>query len=487
MLLNLALTPAATRLALITLALSSFAASAQTLPPSVDAALLRAKVPREALAAIVVDAAPALNGKSAPLLSYRANAAVNPASVMKLVTTYAGLELLGPAYTWPTPVFVDGNINNGVLTGNLIIAGRGDPKLVLERLWLLLRRVQSLGIKTISGDILLDRSAFAVAAQNAADFDGEPLRPYNAAPDALLINYKSVVMTFVPNYASSMASVSFDPPLANVQMQSAVPLTTAKDCSDYRAALLADFSDPFRITFKGSYPVACGEKVWPIAYADPASYAERAVAGMWQDMGGKLGGRVREGRAPVGLKSAFEATSPTLAEVIRDINKYSNNVMAQQLFLSLSLNSGSSPASFESSRGVLQNWWRERFGDQDMPVLDNGSGLSRQERITPQGLARMLQTAYVSGAMPELMASLPITGIDGTLRRSRSRVSQGWAHLKCGSLRDATALAGYVHTPSGRRLVVVSIVNHPNAAAARPALEALVDWAVQEGSKEGLR
>ena len=465
------------------------AAQAQTLPPEVEAALARAKVPREALAAIVVDATPLINGKSAPLLSYRANAPANPASVMKLVTTYAGLELLGPAYTWATPVYVDGSINNGVLTGNLIIQGKGDPKLVQERLWLLLRRVQGMGIKTITGDILLDRSAFAVGAQNPADFDGEPLRPYNAAPDALLINYKSVVMTFVPNYASSLASVSFDPPLANVQMQSTVPLTTGKDCSDYRGALVADFSDPFRITFKGSYPVACGEKVWPIAYADPASYAERAVAGMWAEMGGKLAGRVRDGRAPAGLKSAFDMTSPSLTEAIRDINKYSNNVMAQQLFLTLSLNQNQnqSPASFEASRTVVQNWWRERFGDQDMPVLDNGSGLSRQERITPQGLARMLQTAYISGAMPELMASLPITGVDGTLRRSRSRVSQGWAHLKSGSLRDATALAGYVHTPSGRRLVVVGIVNHPNAAAARAALEALVDWAVKEGSKEGSR
>ena len=458
-------------------------AQGQSLPPDVEAALARAKIPREALAAIVVDAAPALQGKSAPLFSYRANAPANPASVMKLVTTYASLELLGPAYNWATPVYVDGNVNNGVLTGNLIIQGRGDPKLVQERLWLLLRRVQGLGIKTITGDMVLDRSAFAVAAQNPADFDGEPLRPYNAAPDALLINYKSVVMTFVPNYAAGVAAVSFEPPLANVHMQTTVPLTTGKDCSDYRAALMADFSDPFRISFKGSYPVACGEKVWSIAYADPASYAERAVAGLWAEMGGKLGGRVRDGRAPAGLKSAFDMTSFSLTETIRDINKYSNNVMAQQLFLTLSLNQNQSPASFEASRTVVQNWWRERFGDQDLPVLDNGSGLSRQERITPQGLARMLQTAYISGAMPELMASLPITGVDGTLRKSRSRVSQGWAHLKSGSLRDATALAGYVHTPSGRRLVVVGIVNHPNAAAARPALEALVDWAVKEGAK----
>ena len=481
-------------------------AGAQTLPPEVDALLARAKVPRDALVAVVTDAAPVLNskvGQAQPLLSWHATSPANPASVMKLVTTYAALELLGPAYTWATPVYVDGTVTGGVLQGNLIIQGKGDPKLVQERLWLLLRRVQGLGIKSITGDILLDRSAFAASTQNPGDFDGEPLRPYNATPEALLINYKSVVMTFTPNPGAGTAAVAFEPPLANVQMQASVPLSAGAggaplgDCSDYRSSLKADFSDPFRISFGGNYPVACGEKVWPIAYTDPASYAERAVLGMWQELGGKLQGRVREGRAPVGLRPAFEAVSPPLAEVIRDINKYSNNVMAQQLFLTLSLPQNASqngnvvpripasgaPASLEASREVARNWWRERFGEADLPVFDNGSGLSRLERVTPQGLARMLQTAYVSGSMPELMSSLPVIGVDGTLRRSKSRVSQGWAHLKSGTLSNSTALAGYVHTSSGRRLVVVAIINHPNAPAARPALEALVDWAVKEGSR----
>ena len=458
--------------------------NAQTLPPEVESLLARAKVPREALGVMVVDAAPALSGKPSPLLSYRANAYMNPASVMKLVTTYAGLELLGPSYTWNTPVYVDGTVANGVLAGNLIMQGRGDPKLVMERLWLLLRRVQGLGIRTITGDILLDRSAFVISAQNPADFDGEPLRPYNASPDALLINYKSVVMTFVPNLVAGTVAVGFEPPMANLQVPASVALAAGRDCGDYRAALQADFSDPFRISFKGSYPGGCGEKVWPVAYADPASYAERAVLGMWQEMGGRLGGRVREGRAPAGLKSAFEMTSPPLSDVVRDINKYSNNVMAQQVFLTLSLQQGPGPGNNEASRTLVRTWWRDRIGDADQPVMDNGSGLSRQERVTPQGLARMLQTAYVSGVMPELMASLPIAGVDGTARRTASRSSQGWAHLKTGTLRDSTALAGYVHTPSGRRLVIVAIVNHPNAGAARPALDALVDWAVREGSRK---
>jgi D-alanyl-D-alanine carboxypeptidase/D-alanyl-D-alanine-endopeptidase (penicillin-binding protein 4) len=454
-----------------------------SLPPDVEAQLARAKVPREALAAIVVEATPGVN--TTPLLTLRANAAVNPASVMKLVTTYAALELLGPAYTWATPVFIDGTIEAGVLKGNLVIQGRGDPKLVVERLWLLLRRVQGLGIQTITGDILLDRSAFAPSAQHPADFDGEPLRPYNATPDALLVNFKSVVMTFTPNLSAGLASVSVEPPLANLQRPASVPLLPGADCGDYRAALKADFSDPFRLSFKGGLPASCGEKVWAVAYADPASYAERAVLGMWQELGGKLGGRVRDGRAPTGLRPTFEVTSPPLGDVITDINKFSNNVMAQQLFLTLGLQA-TGTASVEASREVVRSWWRERFGDADVPTLDNGSGLSRQERITPQGLARMLQTAFASGAMPELMSSLPIAGVDGTLRRQKSRVSQGWAHLKTGTLRDSTALAGFVHTPSGRRLVVVAIVNHPNAPAARPALDALVDWAVKEG-REGTR
>ena len=485
-----ALRPPAARRYLAALALASIAglASAQALPAEVEALLARAKVPREALGVMVIDAAPALSGKPAPLLSYRANAYMNPASVMKLVTTYAALELLGPSYTWSTPVYVDGTLANGVLQGNLVIQGRGDPKLVMERLWLLLRRVQALngglGIKTITGDILLDRSAFVVSSQNPADFDGEPLRPYNASPDALLLNYKSVVMTFVPNLAAGTAAVGFEPPMASLQVPVSVPLSPGRDCGDYRAVLQADFSDPFRISFKGSYPAACGEKVWPVAYADPASYAERAVLGMWQEMGGRLGGRVREGRAPAGLKSAFELTSPPLADVVRDINKYSNNVMAQQVFLTLSLQQGPGPGNNEASRTLVRNWWRDRIGEADQPVMDNGSGLSRQERVTPQGLARMLQTAYVSGVMPELMASLPIAGVDGTLRRGASRISQGWAHLKSGSLRDSTALAGYVHTPSGRRLVIVAIDNHQNAAAARPALDALVDWTVREGARK---
>ena len=471
---------------LLLLAVSGAPAIAQNLPPEVEAALQRAKVPREAVGMLVVDA----EGRSAPRLAHGAGVAMNPASVMKLVTTYAALDLLGPAYTWSTPVYIEGAVRDGTLYGNLTIKGLGDPKLVLERVWLLLRRVQGLGVRSISGDIVLDHSAFALAEADPGGFDGEPLRPYNVAPDALLVNYKSVVMTFVPDRTTSTAQVQFDPPLAGVAMQTSVPLSTG-DCNDYRATLRADFSDPTRIRFAGAYPASCQEKVWPVAYADPRSYSVRAIEGMWLEMGGKIGGVVRDGRLPVPPTGpppgpVFELLSPTLAEVIRDINKYSNNVMAQQVFLSLGLpprNGTAKPAADagtpEGARETIRRWWQERIGGAELPVLDNGSGLSRNERISAQALARLLQTAYLSPQMPELMSSLPITGVDGTMRRNRSRAA-GNAHLKTGSLRDVAAFAGYVHASSGRRYVMVGIINHANANAARPALDALLDWTVRD-------
>jgi len=278
---------------------------ANALPAAVDAALARAGVPHAAVSVVLV------TGRSGQpshtRLLHRATEPMHPASVMKLVSTYAALELLGPAHTWRTQVFVEGAVRDGTLYGNVYLKGQGDPQLVHERLWLLLRRLQGIGIRTIAGDIVLDRSAFDVPGTDPAAFDGEPLRPYNVGPDALLINYHAVLMTFTPDPARDRALVQFDPPLFGVQTQTSVPLANGP-CGDYTQSLKADFSDPLRIRFAGSYPLGCGEKVWPIAYADPASYGVRAVQGLWLAMGGSLGGLARYGVVP----QTLTATAPTL-------------------------------------------------------------------------------------------------------------------------------------------------------------------------------
>ncbi len=459
-------------------------ALAQALPPEVESALTRAKLPRDAVALWVQEA----GGASVPRLSHRGSVAMNPASVMKLVTTYAALDTLGPNFTWATPVFVEGTVGkDGVLQGSVYIKGQGDPKLVVERLWLLLRRLRGLGIERISGDIVLDHTAFEPDSADPADFDGEGQRPYNAAPDALLINFKSTVFTFVPDVAAKVAQVHMEPPLMGVQWPRSVPLSGG-ECLDYRASLKASFADPARVRLGGHYPGSCGERVWPIAYAEPAGFSGRAVAAMWGELGGRLDGKVRDGRVPTGLQPAYEMPSLPLSELVRDINKYSNNVMARHTFLTLAWGQSGRPdaaipvATLPAARKAVLQWWQQRVdaGQRvEAPVLDNGSGLSRHERISAAALAALLHTAYRSPLMSELMSSLPISGMDGTMRRSRAK-ALGVAHLKTGSLRDVAAVAGYVDGASGRRYVLVALVNHAQVQGARALFDTLIDWTARD-------
>lgn len=458
---------------------AAFACSlaAARLPPEVYAALERARIPPEALSVVVQEV-----GSTRARLAWHDQVLQNPASLTKLWTTYAALDLLGPAWIWTTPVWLQGKVVDGVLEGDLVIKGSGDPKLVPERLWLLLRRVQTLGVREIRGDIVLDRSAFMVPEQHPGDFDGEPLRPYNVRPDALLLAYKSVLLSFTPDAARGIALVGVEPTLAGLRADASVPLS-ATPCADWRGELRADFSDIQRVHLAGSFPLACGEKHWPLAYADPKSYNERLLGGLWRELGGRLGGTVRDGLAPP-TPPTLELVSPPLAEVVREINKFSNNVMAQQLFLTLGLVRGTGGTP-EAAREVLLRWLVERLGAHaaEGVVLDNGSGLSRETRLSVQQLARLLQSAWASPVMPELMASLPVSGADGTLIRSKAPA--GRAHLKTGSLRDVAGIAGYVLAASGRRYVLVAVVNHPNANAARPVLDTLVQWAITEAGVVG--
>jgi D-alanyl-D-alanine carboxypeptidase/D-alanyl-D-alanine-endopeptidase (penicillin-binding protein 4) len=459
----------------------SVRAAPHTLPAGVETALARAGLPREALVAVVEEV-----GAHRPRLAWQPALSVNPASLMKLLTTDAALELLGPAWTWSTPVWLQGSVRDpgpqGVLDGDLVIKGSGDPQLVLERVWLLLRRVQQSGVNEIHGDIVLDRSAFADAQGDPAAFDGEPWRPHNVQPDALLLNFRSLLLGFAPDSQRGVATVRLEPPLADVQADASVPLSGAP-CAGWRDALAADLGS-IRLHFAGSYPASCGEQQWPVAYADPAHYDARLLRGLWQRMGGRLTGGVREGTAPP-LPPSFFVDSPPLAVVVRDMNKFSNNLMAQQLFLTLAL-VDSGTGTPQAARVLLQRWAGSRLGKlaSDL-VVDNGSGLSRDGRLSARLLAQLLQNAWASPVMPEFMASLPISGVDGTMRRAQG--SPGRAHLKSGSLRDVSGIAGYVLSRSGRRYVVVGIVNHPNAEASRPVLDALVDWVAADEPPEPRR
>lgn len=466
-----------------------------TLPPSVQKALKAARLPSSAMSVVVAP----LNAQGQPLLSIGADRSINPASVMKLVTTYAAIDLLGPEHRWQTGFYTTAPVQRGVLQGDLYVRGGGDPKWVLERIQADFAALQNQGVRAIAGDLVLDHSGFAVPVVAPGDFDGEHLRPYNVTPDALLVNFKSVLLHFTPDPAAGVARVRSEPPLAGLTVDASVPLTT-RACVDWRLRVQADFSDPNAIRLLGSYAEACGEQVWPVAYQDPTSYAARALEGLWRQSGGAFTGRVRTGATPTAARLLLAADSLPLRDIIADVNQFSNNVMAQQVFLSLTTptprtapdmtetpgRSAAPPvvAGFERSREVLARWWTQTFGSGvAAPVVDNGSGLSRQERITPQALLHLLRHAAQHPQAGPFVQSLSVAGVNGTTRRMAQRpnsLANGRAWIKTGTLRDVAGIAGYVDTRTGQRLVIIGFIHHERANQGRAALDALLEWAAEQ-------
>jgi serine-type D-Ala-D-Ala carboxypeptidase/endopeptidase (penicillin-binding protein 4) len=457
------------------------------IPPQVVSALKQANVPLNTVSILITPLAAESQSTTVtpkPRLSHRATAEMNPASVMKLITTSAGLSILGADFTWRNRIWVDGPVVDGVLQGNLYVKGSGDPKLVLERLQSLLQDIMSKGIKEVRGDIILDGSVFDLPPKSPASFDDEPLRPYNVAPQGLLLNFNAMLFKFSPDPALGIAKIEGEPPLANVQWPATVALASGP-CQDWRTQLRADFSQAESVRFQGAYIASCGEQKWPVAYVQPNTFAPRMMQAMWAQVGGKLKGQVRTGITPVQAKLWHEAASLPLSDIVADINKFSNNVMAQQLFLTLSSQKG--PGNFDASRQVVLRWWQQKLPKQTLPVIDNGSGLSREERSNALALSELLQWAAQSPFSAALQNSLAIAGVDGTVSRLKDRspnsVAIGRAKLKSGSLRDVASLAGYVEGLSGQRYVFVVLINHPNANSARTAFDKLLEWTVEDQKK----
>ena len=462
-------------LGVATLTFSLCALAQEGWPPPVFKALRAANVPTASAAALVQEV-----DSRRYALSVNHHAAMNPASVMKLVTTYAALELLGPAYRWKTEAYLEGALREGVLEGNLVLKGYGDPKLNQEAFWMLLRALRAKGLREIRGDLVLDRSHFENATGDPRKFDGDAFRPYNVLPDALLVNFKSLRFSFLAEPERGAVRLSVDPRPPALEVVNLLKLSDGP-CPEGRAFrdLLKPTFEPAkpRAVFSGQYPVNCGERDVNVALLEPNDQVAGLFRQLWSEIGGVWNGAVREGSTGVAARLFHAHESPALAEVVRDMNKFSNNVIARQLFLTLGAEVGGAPARAKQARRVVQQWVAAKGITAPELVLDNGSGLSRSERISAASLASLLQAAWRSNVMPEFIASLPVAAIDGTMRRRlRNEGVAGNAHIKTGLLQDVRAMAGYVRDASGRRYTVVMLVNHPNAHQAQAALDSLLRW-----------
>ena len=447
-------------------------AAASSAPDLYLSRLAAARIPSDAAAVVVVP----LDGGS---LRWSANdrRPMNPASTMKLVTTYAALHLLGPAYTFRTEVLADGPQAGDVLHGPLYVRGGGDPHLVIENLWQLVTRARGFGIRDIQGDLVLDKSLFDPLPHDPGEFDGEEGRAYNVGPDALLVNFKSIALTFVPDPAARVARVMVVPEVAGMKYPRSVPAVEG-GCGDWRARLRADINDPMNIRIGGAFPLACGERAIYLGALEHTNYFAAVFRALWERQGGAWKGEVREGVVPSSARLVATLDSEPLAVLIRDINKFSNNVMTQQLFLTMGA-AGGQPGNPARGAAAVRGLLAARGIAAPELILENGCGLSRVERISAGTLGNVLVDAWKSQWMSELMASLPVSGVDGTMQRRN--VPVGAAHMKTGMLEDTRAVAGYVLAASGRRYVVVAIINHANAGRATGAHDALIEWVFRSG------
>ena len=488
---------------------------------------------------------------SAPLISHLPNIARTPASTMKLIPSFIALDTLGADFVWFTRVYHTGLIIGNRLQGDLIIQGSGDPKMTHERLEQLLYRVQQAGIRHIDGDIIVDSAIFNKVSKDPAAFDRSPLRPYNASPDGFLVNFNSLSIRS-HSLINEQAQLSYQPQLANYQLPKIIDTRDAP-CSTARYSLAPQWHAD-KLTFDNKLPARCGEHIFYVGYPDAKDFAARVIAAKWQALGNTLSGNVIAQETPYSsnaLKQSY-LTNPTinprkprrplaatisplplisypslnLTQQIYDINHFSNNVMTEQV--ALSIGSYASPnvatnmttantkaqtnttantvntkkqkssatslyqfgkpttTDYPQALQTMSEWWRTHLTTPP-PVMTNGSGLCRDCTVSVANLSELLGYAYVQPSFDAYVGSLGVAGVSGTISHHSARLPDsaaiGRAWIKTGTLNNVTAMAGYVHGQSGQDYTVVGIINSEHSIAAdnaRVVLDTMLDWTAQQ-------
>lgn len=465
------------------------AAAQSALPGPVLQALRTTTIPENALSVLVLR-------DDRTVLAHLADRPMNPASTMKLATTLIALEQLGPTFRGRTELRTTATLQGDVLGGDVYLRGGADADLSTDALTTMLRALRYQGIRTIAGHLVVDRQLFNPARPDlgAPPFDESPEAYYNVIPDALLVN-KNMVQLDIRS-TSGAVKVAMLPELDGVSVDSDMKLVNV-DCARWEDGWKTPTAVPqpdggIRLVLHGTFPKGCVASN-SVNVIDRQAYLDRLVRHTWTALGGSIADTTIEAATPPDARLLAEHVSRTLPEIVRDTNKPSDNALARTLFLSLGalepdpvLGSRPQPGAatpsittFARTDAAVRTWMRLHGIDDTGLVLDNGSGLSRTERITPIQLAGVLQAGLRSDWAPEFQASMPIVAVDGTMRRRlHDSPAAGRARMKTGTLNNVVAVAGYVPDASGQRCVLVAMVNSDRVGNGRGriVLDALVDW-----------
>lgn len=394
------------------------------------------------------------------LMEKNPHTALVPASTMKTVTSAAALAELGPDYTFKTEVFVDGR--DGDIARNIYLRGKGDPYLVSERLFKLTRQVRLRGLSRITGDIIVDDSHF---------IPGKPLdqgeelgkRAYHAPYGALSLNFNAIEIIAEPASRPGLkAEVRVDPVTEYARIEADVKTLQGK--RKFRPEVTArkqTESGGEIVHLLGGIGVKAPIQSGWIPVEKPAVYAGEVFKEFLLREGIAVAGAVKEGEVPKQAEPLLEYESLPLALLVYYLNKYSNNFMAEQVAMGMGADAFGVPGTRPKGLAVIQRYLESLGIPRDEFSLSEASGLSRKNRISAAALVKVLLTAANDFRYgPEFTASLPIGGVDGTLKNQFiDRGSRRRIRAKTGSLRGVTAMAGYGIFPKGRRFAFAILIN----------------------------
>jgi D-alanyl-D-alanine carboxypeptidase/D-alanyl-D-alanine-endopeptidase (penicillin-binding protein 4) len=440
--------------------------SIAAVPAGITQAITAQRLPSSAVSFVILEA-----GSGRVVVSQNAGTPRSPASTIKTVTTFAALDVLGPTYLWQTRAWTH--------EGDLFLQGGGDPYMTMERWWSFVHGLRTAGLKSIRGDIVIDDTAFSLPTEDPGAFDGRPNRSYNVLPAALMVNFQSIDFKLLADADSRQVQVVADPNPVNLDVENHIRFAPGRCTASAGRVDFQVASDRWdRVVFSGVLSPHCASRSFARVLLTPAAYAFGTFVELWRESGGEFNGKLRVEPTPADAKPLFSFDSLSLGEIVRLTNKHSSNLMARHLLLTLGKERYGEPATVEKGAAAITDWGHERGFDLAGMDIDNGSGLSRSTHISVLQMAAILNAAYHSRFAPEYMASLPLAGMDGTLRARMKSSPAGSVRLKTGHLDGVSGVAGYVTDSAGKTYVLVSLVNHVRAdfGAAEPVHAALVAW-----------
>ena len=465
-------------LAIIAAMLMSTTTFAQIVPSSVKSAIKRYKFKQSDVAVYIKE-----SGKDRVVASLNIDKEMLPASVIKIYTTYAALLELGYDYRWPTKFYRTGRLKNGVLYGDIVVKGFGDPTLKTSDLPRIVAALKAKGIRKIRGNILIDRSYFTVPSRDSSHFDKNIYSAYNAMPDALMFNQHMSTFTIVVKNGKHQVIKSIPGESYRVVNKIKSVRKSCKGKRSWPGIRVNHTSSTPVLVVSGRLSTKCPRRTYKYIITKPYKEFYEAFKRQLKRSGISFQGQMRVGRVPSGAKILYTHYSAPLEKIISITAKKSNNLFARHLLLTLGAKIYGAPANLDKGRrAVAQILNRYRLLDTPRCHIDNGCGLSRVSKVTARSMARVLDHAYKSYGR-RWMNTLSIAGTDGTIRRRfRNTSVKNRAWMKTGTLNNAKNIAGYVRSRSGRLYTVVILTNGNRARWYGARLQNdIIKWLVSYG------